>query len=60
MWDLMDVRREVMTLVKRNQNKCDAAEAYEALHQMEVMNGTAGGAGGGRAHHAAAQVATHG
>ena len=36
--DLMDVRREVQSMVKKNQTRCEAAEAYEALHQMEVMN----------------------
>ena len=49
--DLMDVRREVLPMVKNNQNKCQAAEAYEALHQMEVMNGANQG---GRSHHAGA------
>jgi DNA polymerase epsilon subunit 1 len=29
--DLMDVRREIMPMVKRNQQKCEAAEAYEQV-----------------------------
>ena len=45
--DLMDVRREVLPMVKRNQQKNEAAEAYEALHAMEVERGGAPG----RAHH---------
>jgi len=52
--DLMDVRREVMPMVKKNQTRCEAAEAYEALHQMEVMNGA--DQGGGRAHHAGTEL----
>ena len=47
--DLMEVRREVLPMVKKNQTKCEAAEAYEALHQMEVMHGADQG---GRSHHA--------
>lgn len=49
--DLMEVRREVLPMVKKNQTKCEAAEAYEALHQMEVMNGADQG---GRSHHGGA------
>ena len=45
--DLMDVRREVLPMVKRNQQKNEAAEAYEALHAMELEQGGAPG----RAHH---------
>ena len=57
--DLMDVRREVMPLVKKNQTKCEAAAAYEALHRMETE--TSGGLGGsGRAHHGRADDARPG
>jgi DNA polymerase epsilon subunit 1 len=45
--DLMDVRREVLPMVKKNQQKNEAAEAYEALHAMELGND----GGAGRAHH---------
>ena len=40
--------------MRRNQTRCEAAEAYEALHQMEVMNGA--DQGGGRAHHAGTEL----
>ena len=50
--DLMDVRREVMPMVKRNQQKCEAQEAYEQLHQMET---DVGGDGDGRSHHRATE-----
>ena len=57
--DLMDVRREVMPLVRKNQTKCEAAAAYEALHRMEAE--TTGGLGGsGRAHHGRADDARPG
>ena len=57
--DLMDVRREVMPLVRKNQTKCEAAAAYEALHRMEAE--TTGGLGGsGRAHHGRADDARAG
>ena len=52
--DLMDVRREVMPLVKNAQKKCEAAEAYEALHAMETKRG---GGASGRAHHGRADDA---
>jgi len=45
--DLMDVRREVLPMVKKNQSRSEAAEAYEALHQMEAS----AVAHAGRAHH---------
>ena len=45
--DLMDVRREVLPMVKKNQSRSEAAEAYEALHQMEASAVTHQG----RAHH---------
>ena len=34
--DLMEVRREVLQHVKKNQAKSDAAEAYEAFHRREA------------------------
>ena len=45
--DLMDVRREVLPTARRNAQKNEAAEAYEALHAMELERGGAPG----RAHH---------
>ena len=49
--DLMEVRREVMPMVKKNQTRCEAAEAYEALHQIEASNAANTG---GRSHHGGA------
>ena len=51
--DLMDVRREVLPMVKKNQSRSEAAEAYEALHQMEAGAVTHQG----RAHHGRADDA---
>ena len=41
--DLMDVRREVLPTARRNAQKNEAAEAYEAEHAMELERGGAPG-----------------